>query len=147
MVGLGNRAADEHLDVAGLGLAQPRRDLLDQLAVAARQDAQADRVDALVDRDPRDLLRALAQPRVDHLGAGVAQRERDDLRPDVVPVEAGLGDQDPLAAQRKGRLDGRRHRVAGVAHSRTGSWKSPHCARSRATISPTVAYAWQQSTR
>ena len=50
-------------------LAQLRDHVLDQFLVAARQDAQADRVDALVDRHLRDLRRAAPQAGVDHLGA------------------------------------------------------------------------------
>ena len=41
-----------------------------------------------------DLLRRLAQARVDHLHAGVAQRPGDDLGAAVVAVEARLGDDD-----------------------------------------------------
>jgi hypothetical protein len=102
----------------------------DELLVAARQDAQADRVDVFVGRDPRDVIGRLAQAGVDHLGAGIAQGQGDDLGADVVAVEAGLGDQDAFALQRSVGL--RRHQ------SFTGSLNSPHCCFSRSTISPTV---------
>ena len=99
--------------------------------MAAGEHAQAHRVDVFLGRDTRDVLGALAQSRVNHLGAGVAQRQRDHLGADIMAIEAGLGDQDALAAQ-DGYLQDR-------SHNRTGSWNSPHCDLRRCTISPTVA--------
>jgi hypothetical protein len=43
------------------------------------------------------------QAGVDHLHARVAQGARDDLRAAVVPVEAGLGDDDADLAAGHGR--------------------------------------------
>ncbi|GMA88193.1 hypothetical protein GCM10025868_34430 [Angustibacter aerolatus] len=55
---------------------------------------QAHHVGVLGDGRLDDLLRRLVQAGVDDLHAGVAQRPRDDLGTAVVPVEAGLGDDD-----------------------------------------------------
>src|SRR5262249_13324859 len=49
----------------------------------------------LLERGGHDLLRGLVQPGVDHLYPGVTKRPRHDLGPPVVPVQAGLGDDDP----------------------------------------------------
>ena len=62
--------------------------------VGAGEDRQADRVGVLLDDGLDDLLGRLVQPGVDDLHARVAQRPGDDLRAAVVPVEAGLGDDD-----------------------------------------------------
>ena len=51
-------------------------------------------VGVLLERSGDDLLGRLAQARVDDLHAGVAQRARDHLGAAIVPVEAGLGDDD-----------------------------------------------------
>jgi hypothetical protein len=67
--------------------------------VGARQDRQADRVGILLDRRLDDLLRCLVQAGVDDLHARVAQRAGDDLRATIVPVEAGLRDDDPDLAR------------------------------------------------
>ena len=53
----------------------------DQLVVRARQDREADHVDALVDRRPRDLRRRQPDPLVDDLHAGVAHEPRRSARP------------------------------------------------------------------
>jgi len=90
---------DEDLDVARLQRAQLRQHVGDQLLVAARQNAQAHRVHALIDRHLGDLQRGAAQSGVDHLGARIAQRQRDDLGANVVPVQSGLADQDALCGQ------------------------------------------------
>ena len=52
-----------------------------------------DDVDVLLERRGHDHLGRLAEARVDDLEALVAQAAREDLRPAVVAVEAGLGDQ------------------------------------------------------
>ena len=70
----------------------------EQRHVRAGQDRQADAVGVLLDGGLDDLLRRLVQAGVDDLHAGVAQRPRDDLGAAVVPVEAGLGDDDADAA-------------------------------------------------
>ena len=62
---------------------------------APGEDREADRVGVLLDGGLGDLLGRLVQARVDHLHAGVAQRASDDLRPAVVAVQAGLGDDNP----------------------------------------------------
>ena len=70
---------------------------------APREDREADGVGVLLDHRLDDLLRRLVQAGVDDLHAGVAQRAGDDLRAAVVPVEAGLGDDDAdLAGWRSG---------------------------------------------
>ena len=66
----------------------------DQRHVGAGEDREADRVGVLLDHRLGDLLRRLVQAGVDHLHAGVAQGAGDDLGAAVVPVEAGLGDDD-----------------------------------------------------
>ena len=58
----------------------------------ARKQAEPDRIDILIDRDPRDIFRRFAQARINHLGAGVAQCQHDHFRTRVVPVEARLRD-------------------------------------------------------
>ena len=63
--------------------------------VRAGQDGQPDRVGVFLQRRGDDLLRRLVQPGVDDLDSGVAQRTRHDLGAAVVPVQAGLGDDDP----------------------------------------------------
>ena len=64
----------------------------------AGQHRQPDAVGVLLHRGLDDLLRRLVQAGVDDLHAGVAQRPGDDLGPAVVPVQAGLGDDDADAA-------------------------------------------------
>ncbi len=59
----------------------------------ARENREADDVDVLLNRRRGDLLRRLAQARVDDFHARVAQRSRNDFRAAVVPVEARLGDE------------------------------------------------------
>ena len=66
----------------------------DERHVRAREDRQPDGVGVLLDHGLDDLLGRLVQAGVDDLHAGVAQRAGDDLRAAVVPVEAGLGDDD-----------------------------------------------------
>jgi hypothetical protein len=62
--------------------------------VRAREDRQPDGVGVLLDHGLHDLLGGLMQAGVDDLHAGIAQRPRDDLRAAIVPVQAGLGDDD-----------------------------------------------------
>src|SRR5512135_2152099 len=92
---LGDDAAGDDEDVLAAALLQELQDLREERVVGAREDREADDVHVLLDRGRRDLLGRLAQPRVDDLHAGVAQRARDDLGAPVVAVEARLGDQDP----------------------------------------------------
>ena len=91
----GDRAADRDDDVAGVLLAQQLDDARDERHVGAGEDAQADGVGVLLQHRLDDLLGRLVQAGVDDLHAGVAQRAGDDLRAAVVPVEPGLGDDDP----------------------------------------------------
>ena len=74
------------------------REQLDQRAeqrhVRPGEDGQADQVGVLLDRGLHDLLGRLVQPGVDDLVTGVAQRAGHDLGAAVVPVEAGLADDD-----------------------------------------------------
>src|SRR6185503_1068142 len=62
--------------------------------VGARQDRQPDHVDVLLERRGRDHLRRLPQSRVDDFEALVAQTAGEHLGATVVPVEAGLRDED-----------------------------------------------------
>src|SRR3546814_18773266 len=84
------------------------------------------------------LFRSRGQAGIDDCGPRIAKRQRDDLGADIVAVEPRLRHQDALAGEGEG---------VSVVHNRIGSSKAPHSALSRLTISPTVAYAWQQSTR
>ncbi len=70
----------------------------EQRHVRAGQDGQADRVGVLLDRGLHDLLGRLVQAGVDDLHAGVAQRSGHHLGAAVVPVEAGLRNDDPNAS-------------------------------------------------
>jgi hypothetical protein len=63
--------------------------------VRAGQDGQADDIGILLERRSGNLLWRLAQAGVNHFHAGVSQRAGDDFRAAVVPIEAGLGDDDP----------------------------------------------------
>ena len=68
--------------------------------MGAGQDRETHDVDILLDRRSGDLPGRLPEAGVDDLHAGVAERARDDLRAAVVPVEAGLRDENangPLA--------------------------------------------------
>ena len=67
----------------------------DQSHVCTREDREPNGVGVLLDRGLGDLLRRLVQAGVDHLHARVAQGARDDLRAAVVPIQSGLGDDDP----------------------------------------------------
>ena len=58
------------------------------------QNRQPDRVGVLLERGGDDLLGRLAQAHVDDLHPGIAQRPRDHLGAPIMPVEAGLGDDD-----------------------------------------------------
>ncbi len=58
------------------------------------ENREADHVHVFLHRLRDDLLGRALEPRVDDLEAGVAQRLHDDLGAAVVPVEAGLRDQD-----------------------------------------------------
>ena len=69
-------------------------DAAEQGHVRAGEHRQADRVHVLLDGGGDDLLRGLVQAGVDDLDAGVAQRAGHDLRAAVVPVKAGLRDDD-----------------------------------------------------
>jgi hypothetical protein len=104
-----DRAADDEQHVIGPRRAQCVGGLLRQGDVCTAQNAQADDLDVLLNRDGGDRLGPLPDPEVDHLEARVAQRAGDELRAAVVPVEAGLGDEHA-------------HR-----HQKTaGCWNSPH---------------------
>ena len=79
-------------------------DLGEQRHVRAGEHREADRVGVLLDRGLDDLLRRLVQAGVDDLHAGVAQGPGHDLGAAVVPVEAGLGDDD-ADGRARGRSD------------------------------------------
>ena len=91
---VGDRAADDDEDVAGVLLVEQLDDLRHQRHVRAGEDRQADRVGVLLQGGLDDLLRRLVQAGVDDLHARVTQRAGDDLRPSVVAVQAGLRDDD-----------------------------------------------------
>jgi hypothetical protein len=93
-VGIGDDAAAEHHDVTGVLFLEQLDNPREQGHVRAGQHGQADRVHVLLDRGGDDLLRGLVQAGVDDLDSGVAQRAGYHLRPPVVPVQAGLGDDD-----------------------------------------------------
>src|SRR3546814_14496615 len=88
----------------------------------SRKDAEADRVDILVHRDPGDEIGRLAQAGIDDFGPRIAKRQRDDLGADIVAVEPRLRHQDALAGEGEG---------VSVVHNRIGSSKAPHSALSR----------------
>src|SRR5262249_50891550 len=118
----------DHGNVAGVSCAQRVDGAPGQREVRTRQNAQADERDILLQGDRHDVLDALPNPGVDDLESGVAKRARHDLGAAIVPVEAGLGHQNPRGHQKT-----------------TGCWNSPHTALSADTISPTVQYALTQS--
>ena len=60
----------------------------------ARENAQADDLNVLLQGRGGDHLRSLKQTRVDDLEAGVAERSHEDLCAAVVTIESGFGDQD-----------------------------------------------------
>ena len=66
--------------------------------MGAGQDRQPDRVGVLLDRGGHDLLGRLVQAGVDDLHPGVPQHPGHHLGAAVMPVEAGLGDDDPDGA-------------------------------------------------
>src|SRR5690606_25985622 len=61
----------------------------------AREDGQANDVGILLQRRVHDLFGRLAQPRVDDLHAGIAERTGNHLGATVVAVEPRRGDDDP----------------------------------------------------
>jgi hypothetical protein len=93
-VGIRDDAAAEHHDVTGALLLEQLDDPREQGHMRTGQHGQTDRVHVLLDRGGDDLLRGLMQAGVDDLDPGVAQRAGYHLRPPVVPVQAGLGDDD-----------------------------------------------------
>ena len=68
----------------------------------ARVQRESHHLDVFVQGRRHNLLRGLAQACVDDLTARVAQRRRHDLGPPVVPIQAGLGDQDADGGVRAG---------------------------------------------
>src|SRR3954453_1213600 len=92
---VGDDAAAEDDDVVDAALTQQLGQPREQGHVRAGEHGQADGVGVLLDDGLDDLLRGLVEAGVDHLHAGVAQRAGDDLRPPVVPVEAGHADDRP----------------------------------------------------
>ena len=114
-VRLGDDAAAEDDDVARAALLQLVDDRGEERVVRAAHDGQSDGVDVLLHRGGGDHLGRLVQARVDDLEPRVAQRTRDDLGASVVPVEAGLGDEDAELA-RGGGCGG--HREESVTHER-----------------------------
>src|SRR3990170_3991172 len=64
----------------------------EELQMRPREDREPDGVRVFLKRGLRYHLRRLADAGVHNLHAGVAQGARDNLRPAVVAIEAGLGD-------------------------------------------------------
>ncbi len=120
-VGVRDGAADDDGDVGGVGGAQRLDRARGQRQVRTGQNAQAHHRHVFLHGDRGDVLDALPDAGVDDLEAGVAQGAGDDLRAAVMPVQAGLGDQNANGHQ-----------------NTTGCWNSPHTALSAETISPTV---------
>ena len=71
-----------------------RQHVADQRHMRARQDRQADDMDALFQRGVDDFGRRQADALVNHLHAGVARAHRDLLGAVGMAVEAGLADQE-----------------------------------------------------
>src|SRR5690606_41855877 len=63
------------------------------------EHGEAYSVDVFLEGRCHDHRRGLAQARVDDLHAGVFQGTGDDLRPSVVAIESGLGDEHPYVAR------------------------------------------------
>ena len=61
----------------------------------ARQQADAEHVDVLLDRGLDNFLGRAVQAGIDHVHAGVAKGARDHLDPAIVSVEADLGEEHP----------------------------------------------------
>ena len=68
---------------------------------------EAHRIGVFLNDGLRDLLGRLVQTGVDDLEPRVTQGPRDDLCATVVSVEAGFGDDDPIAAIHKTGTIGR----------------------------------------
>src|SRR5438067_857408 len=86
--------ADDDADVVRALRAQAVEHASRERHVGTGENREPDHVHVLLHRLRDDLLGRALEPRVDHLEAGVAQRLHDDLGAAVVPVEAGLCDQD-----------------------------------------------------
>ena len=88
-----------------------RGELLDhaweEREVRTGEKGEAHRIGVLLHHGLGDLLGRLVQTGVDDLETCVAERPRDDLRTPIVSVEAGLGDDDPIAAIHKTGTIGR----------------------------------------
>ena len=80
----------------------PRKNFPRQRHVRAREDREADDVDAFLECGVGDAGGGEADALVDHLDAGVAGGDRDLLGPVAVAVEAGLADQHLQAAAEAG---------------------------------------------
>ena len=65
--------------------------------MCAGEDAQTHCIDVFVDRDTHDVIRTFAQTGVYDISAGIAQRQGNDFRADVVAIKAGFGDQNPFS--------------------------------------------------
>src|SRR5262249_22514498 len=79
-VTLGDRAADYEQHVVRTRIAERLGGLLREADVGAAEDAQPHDPGVLLHGDGRDRLRALSDPEVDDLEAGIAQRPGDELR-------------------------------------------------------------------
>src|SRR5260370_42107337 len=92
-----NYTADDDQDVVHMFLAQQFHHARNNRIVRTREDRQSDDLDVLLQRGVYNHLRSLAQAGVNYFHAGVAESARDHLRPPVVAVQTGFGDQHPDA--------------------------------------------------
>ena len=77
-------------------------DAREELEVRAGEDAQADDIDVFLERGFGDHLGGLADARVDHFAAAVAEGASDNLGAAVVAVQSGLCDEDADLLCRRG---------------------------------------------
>jgi len=92
-VGFGNDAADENGDVLHAFFVQQVHELRANGVVSTGKNGEADDVDVFLDSGGSDHLGRLPEAGVNDFHASVAQRPRDDLRPAIVAIKAGLGNQ------------------------------------------------------
>src|SRR5947209_488156 len=86
----------EHQHVAGTLVPEELYDPREEGHMRARMTRQADRVGVFLDGRFGDLFGRLVKSGVDDLIAGVSEGPGHDLRAAVVPVQSGLGDDDPI---------------------------------------------------
>src|SRR5581483_2363012 len=90
-------AANRHDDVAGTELLELLHELRDERLVATRLGRDADDVDVVLDRLPRDLVGRLEERADVDVEAEIGKRRGDHLGAAVVTVLADLPDEEPRA--------------------------------------------------